>query len=516
MPGRMKFDFKLGQPQARQSARHRSDRPMRILLMGDFSGRHSRDAETPGDLASRAPVAVDIDSFDRALFRLAPRLELSPSAAGGIALAVEFRQLEDFHPDHLYTHLNLFQALREARARLQDPSTFAAAAAELQQVIAPRLGRGGPAAAGEGAAGRRIEGDAATLARLLGSKPGEIAPDAVQSSPQGIDIQALIRSIVSPHIVPGASPFQPHYVAALDTAVGEQMRAILHQPHFQALESVWRGARWLVDNLELGDALQIHLVDATKGELFADVEATHEGLEASGLYRMLVDRDGVVIDDDPWSLMVGLYTFGTNEEDVSVLAYLGAIASLAGAPFLSGADASVLGCRSIADTPEPVDWHLDDDAVQRWQALRSSSQASWIGLALPRVLLRLPYGRRTDPVEQFDFDELAGGWAHENYLWGNPAVACALLIGRSFMARGWELEPGDDLGVTDLPAHTLERDGERQLQACAETYLSERTSQAILNRGVMPLLSYRNRNAVRVMRFQSLADPAMPLAGPWR
>ena len=215
--------------------------------------------------------------------------------------------------------------------------------------------------------------------------------------------------------------------------------------------------------------------------------------------------------------MVGHYTFGTGEEDVTLLAYLGAIASLAGAPFLAGADASVLGCRSVAATPDPADWQLgDDDAAQRWQALRASSQASWIGLALPRMLLRLPYGKRTDPVEQFEFDELAGAWNHESYLWGNPALACALLIGRSFMAHGWEMEPGDELEIGDLPAHTLERDGEPQLQACAEAYLTERAGQAILSRGVMPLLSYRNRNAVRVLRFQSLADPVKPLSGPWR
>ncbi len=517
MPGRMKFDFQLGQPQTRRAAPRRPDSPMRILVMGDFSGRHSRGVETPGDLGSRATAAVDIDNFDRALSRLAPRLQLPPSAADGAGLAVEFRQLDDFHPDHLYKSLSLFHAPRETRARLQNPATFAQTAAELRQAVSPRSELEGSTdvASSQGSGGQ--EDDAATFERLLGRKVTDSAPAPVETSTQRADIQGLIRGIVAPHIVAGAPPFQPQYVAAVDAAVGEQMRGILHHPSYQALESAWRGIRWLVDNLELGETLQLYLVDATKGEVLADLQAADERLEASGLYRLLVDRQSSELDGERWSLVVGHYTFGTGEEDVALLAYLGAIASLAGAPFLAGADASVLGCRSVAATPDPADWKLgDDDAAQRWQALRMSSHASWIGLALPRMLLRLPYGKRTDPVEQFEFDELAGAWNHEGYLWGNPAVACALLIGRSFTAHGWEMEPGDELEIGDLPAHTLERDGEPQLQACAEAYLTERAGQAILSRGVMPLLSYRNRNAVRVLRFQSLADPVKPLSGPWR
>jgi type VI secretion system protein ImpC len=491
----MRFDFQLGQPQTHWPAPRRPDSPLRILVMGDFSGRHSRGVETPGDLASRATVAVDIDNFDRALARLAPRLQLPGGSANDSDLAIAFRQLEDFHPDRLDERLSLFQALREARVRLQNPATFAQAAAELRQ---------------SGEVGRQ-EDDAATLERVLGRKETGSTRALVQSATERTDIQELIRGIVAPHIVPAAAPFQAQYVAAVDAAGGEQLRGILHHPSYQALESAWRGVRWLVDNLELGESLQLHLLDATKDELRMDLEAADERLEASGMYRILVDHA------EPWSLLAGNYSFGTGEKDVTLLAYVGAIASLAGAPFLAGADASVVGCRSVAATPDPADWQLShQDAVERWQALRATSQASSIGLALPRVLLRLPYGSRTDRVERFEFEELAGSWDHERYLWGNPALACALLIGRAFMARGWEMDPGDELEIGDLPAHIVERDGERRLQACAEAYLSERAGQAILSRGVMPLLSYRNRNAVRVMRFQSLAEPAKPLSGPWR
>jgi predicted component of type VI protein secretion system len=171
----------------------------------------------------------------------------------------------------------------------------------------------------------------------------------------------------------------------------------------------------------------------------------------------------------------------------------------------------------LVDTPDPREWQAIDAEVARgFEALRRSAVASWIGLALPRILLRLPYGKTTDPVEQLDFEELHPARRHEAYLWGNPAIACALLIGQSFLARGWDMEPGDEQDLVDLPAHVFEQAGERHLQPCAEVLLSERAGEAILSRGLMPLLSYKNRNAVRLMRFQSIADPSRPLSGPWR
>jgi len=208
---------------------------------------------------------------------------------------------------------------------------------------------------------------------------------------------------------------------------------------------------------------------------------------------------------------------GRASEDLDLLAFIGAIASQAGGPFLMSADARFLGCPSLATAPDPTAWHATGaDAEKRWQALRQSSVASWLGVAFPRFLLRAPYGKRNDPVEQFDFEEMKSAFDHESFLWGNPAIACAFLIGRAFLDNGWDMELGDQRDIGDLPAVMLERDGEKQLLACAETYLSERAGEAILAQGLMPLLSIKNQNAARLLRFQSLAAPVQPLSGPWR
>jgi type VI secretion system protein ImpC len=463
MAGRTSFDFELGTARARR--RPGDESPMRILVLGDFSARAQRGVEDDRDLAAGKPVVIDVDDFDRVMAQIAPRLALGR----GKALALEFAALDDFHPDRLY-RLALFQGFREARRRMQDPASFADAAAQ----------------------------DAEAFARLVGGAP-QAAPQRQHDGSVEAHVQALIREAVAPHIVPDAPPHQALYVAAVDAAIGEQMRAIVQDPQFKALEALWRGAYWLASNLETDEQLQISILDVSRAELLADFEEAQAVIKASG----------------PWSLIVGDYSFGPAGEDLELLAHLGAVASHAGAPFLAAAEPELLGCGSIAATPDPRDWTPAAGAAERWSALRKSAVAPWIGLTLPRMLLRLPYGKSSDPVESFPFEELAPRREHASYLWGNGALACALLIGRAFASRGWEMEPGDELEVENLPAHIHDDGGGKNLQPCAEVALVDRAAEAILGAGLMPLLSHKGRNAVHVMRFQSIAQPAQALSGPW-
>jgi type VI secretion system protein ImpC len=199
---------------------------------------------------------------------------------------------------------------------------------------------------------------------------------------------------------------------------------------------------------------------------------------------------------------------------VALLGRLGQLARRLGAPFLAAASSRVLGCPSLTEAPEPATWQAVPEAGT-WDALRATPEAGSLGLALPRFLLRLPYGSRSRPAEQLAFEELPPGAPHEAYLWGNPAFACAYLLGEGFSRQGWALRPGDLLDVDGLPLHVDEEDGAARVQPCAEVVLSDRAAAAILDRGLMPLRSIRDRDAVRLEAFRSLADPAQPLQGPW-
>jgi type VI secretion system protein ImpC len=190
----------------------------------------------------------------------------------------------------------------------------------------------------------------------------------------------------------------------------------------------------------------------------------------------------------------------------------------AGARFVAGADPRLVGCTSLVEHPEPDDWDWSpapEDAAA-WQSVRSLTEAPWVGLAMPRFLLRLPYGRKTAPTEQFPFDEMPGQPDHAAYLWGNPALACALLLGQAFLASGWHMSPGEVRDIDDLPVCAYPAEGEMVMQPCAEILLVDRAVQAIVDRGIMPLRSFAHRGAVRLERFQSIALPTAPLSGRWR
>ncbi len=451
MPARMEFNFDLGRKDAARDTARSNGTPMRLLVLGDFSGRAAADRPT---LSNRPTQRVDVDNLDEVVRRLGPRVSLPEGE-------LRFEEMEDFHPDALYARYELFDALRQARAR--------------------------PPAAGSD---------------LLGSLLGQGAAPATPAATPKSGIDAFIHSIVAPHIVPESSAQTQSYTAAVDAAITEQMRKLLHEPALQRLEAAWRGVHWLIANLELDENLELHLLDVTRDELLADVIAAQGQLTQTGLYRALADRWRNIPGGQSWSALVGLYRFGPGDTDIGLLAALGLIAAQAGGPLLAEADPVLAGG--------------DDARLAGWQALRRSEAAPWIGLAAPRLLLRLPYGKGSDPVAAFAFEEFVGTPTHEEFLWGNPGLAVALLIARAFSARGWQFEPGDEREIGDLPAYTFVQDGEKELQACAEHYLGDQGGQALLEAGLMPLLSHRHRNAVTVMRFQSVAEPAAALAGAWR
>lgn len=501
MPGRMEFQLNLPKSVAVPTRRNPTA-PLRLLIMADFSGRAHRETPVPlADLASRPLLPVDVDNLDAVMTRLAPKLRLAGAESGAV-LTIGFSQLDDFHPDALYRRLEEFQALRRSRARLLNPASFAQAVAELASSSPSEPVHTGPAS---------LEEDTDLLDRLLG-RPPTSSPTARPANPGATAIQSFLRAVVQPHIV-HIDPSQTAWVAAVDAAISAQLRAILHQPAFQALEATWRSVQGLIADLD-SDTVQVVLLDVTRQELLADLRNAGGDPTATSLYTLLIDRGVRMPDGQPWSLLVGDYHFSAGPEDIALLAALGTLAAHASGPFLAGAAPELLGVASATGLAEPATWTpLPAEQAEHWRALRQCMIAPWLGLALPRVLLRLPYGRKTDAVEQLEFEEMPMGRDPGAYLWGNPAFVCARLMAAAFVENGEEFSPGDVLELEGWPAHVYEEAGERVIQPATEVLLSEKAMQAILARGLMPLLGHRQRNAVRLARFQSLAEPATALAG---
>lgn len=505
MPGRMEFEFEFGN--ARKTVQQRPDSPMRILIMGDFSGKTGRILPITDKVQIKQfVIPVDFDNFERVMQRLSPQLDVRLNDEVTTTVNIQFTKLDDFHPDVIYEELGLFSALRDTRQRLRDPVTFPEAAAHLQSAAQNhhQINK----------ENSQVENKDDLLKRLLGSPANSTHEQAVNTGNADNGLQTFIDRIVAPHIIPESDPHQPLYIAAVDEAISQQMNAILHAPAFQALEAIWRATWWLLTTLDIGEDLKLYLLDISKEELATDITAANGQLETTQFYQAIIEQGIDTNADESWSLLVGNYIFGSDNKDLTLLAQLGAIASQAGGPFIAQADTSLIGCKDLVSTPNPNDWTIPDETLHEdWQALRQSPVASWIGLVMPRVLLRLPYGLKTDEIETFAFEEITHAPDHHLLLWGNPAFACAQLIASSFLEQGWDMEPGDLAEITDLPAYIYEEDEEKKMQACAELYLSERAAQLILENGIMPIVSYRDRNSARLLRFQSISNPVTPLSG---
>lgn len=512
-----KLDLKLVASTDEPGGRPDPETPFRILILGDFSGRVNRSLFESGSLAKRRPLLIDRDNSDDVMAKLAVEIGLPVGGPDRPPVPVRFGELEDFHPDRIFERLEVFQALRKTRQRLADPRTFASAAAEV---------RGWEAAVKPPAASERpserpsvvspLSGltTAGLLDEILETTKGQ--PAEAKTSSASSEWGAFLQEIVKPHLVPRVDPRQAELVAALDASIAELMRTILHHPDFQAIEAAWRGVHFLVSRLETDAQLRLYLLDVSKAEVAADLAST-EDLRSTGTYRLLVEQTVETPGGEPWAVVIGNFTFDQTREDGELLGRMAKIARRAGAPFIAAAHPHLAGCESLAETPDPDDWRrpVDADSIRAWEALRQIPEASYLALALPRFLLRLPYGRETEPIERFDLEEMPDAPNHEHYLWGTPALAAGYLLAQGFSQYGWDLRPGVIKDIQGLPLHVCKIKGESRTKPCAEVLLTERAAEIILGRGLVPLLSFRDQDTVRVARFQSLADPLRQLAGRW-
>lgn len=483
--------------------------PFRILVLGDFSGdAGARHAASRGDGGSDGagldpgPVPFDRDDVDRALRAVEPALRLRFQGAGRAAETVRFESLEDFHPDRLYERMEVFRELGELRSRLASGGDV-----EVDPSSSPGNGRppsdGTPAGGGKG-----------LLNRVVDETSGDADPP--DDVPGSDELEAYVRRIVGPHLVPEPDPERRAALDRVEASIEQTMRAVLHDPGFQALEAAWRSVRFMARRIETGPRLKLCLLDVSAETLRADLLGA-SGSETAGLRRVLGPDGADAAGGHPWALVVGLYAFGP--EDLDLIAGLAKTARAAGAPFVGGATPELAGLTSEGGTLSPADASRGraDRAREAWRELRERPEARWLGLALPRLLLRPPYGESTRPCEAFPFEEMEAEAppAHEDYLWGPSAAGCAVLIARSFASDGWSLRPGRHRDLDRLPLHLYRAQGESRVTPSAEFRMSERVASGLLEDGFMPLAWIEDRPSARLVRFQSIARPSAPLAGRW-
>lgn len=488
--------FAAGRPAPRRVPQQRA----RIALLGDFSGRAHRGALRTGDeLARCKPMRLDVDTLERLLASLGTRLQL-PLGTGQVDL--QPRSLDDLHPDALVDRLGVFAELSRLRQRLAQPASFAAAVAEVQQ-WAQAAGVPQPVpAVSDGlsfARGDTLPVDArlSDFARLIGRAETAAAP-----APSPID--ALVRQAIAPHLVQAPSPQAPAWIAVVERAMSSTLRELLHHPDFQCLEAAWRSLDFIARRVETDETLEIVVYDISAEEFAADLSAG-DALEDSGLYRLLVEQPALDAHQGPLSVLIGHYGFEMTPPHAELLGRMARIAARAGAPFIAGIGRDVID--ADVQTLHPM-------VVQAWQALRALPAAAYLGLTVPRFLLRQPYGPRSDPIERFAFEEFDPEAGLRSMLWGNSALLAAVLLAQHAQSEGLGEAPGARLDLDDLPCYVhLLPDGEAVALPCTERLLTERRVNALFALGLMPVLARRGRPQVQLGGFLSVAGT--PLAGPW-
>ena len=459
------------------AAIERTERALRILILGDFGG-HA--AQRP-PLAERRVQRVDRDGIDAAIAQIAPtlRLSLDPDSAPEV---IAFLELDDFHPDRLRTNAPTLARLRELRTSV-----------ETQAV--PPARQDAPAATGPSAS---ID-TGSLLDRILESEaPLGGAPLEEQGS-RGDDLSDFIRRAVRPHVAREVDPRQRALVDQVDDVLGATLRVLLHHPDFQALEALWRAVDFFLRRCDPDATAAIGLLDLSRDELALATSGDSTSDHAALMEQLSGSADRVA-----WSLVIAAYQF--NPADAGVLARIARIAEAMGAPWLSAADARHAGSATLATGADPEDG--DELPAAGWDDLRRERAAQFLALAVPAFLVRLPYGA-DNPIESMRFEELEpGAPAHDRLLWANPAFLCAL-IAATPVERGESAPSHGTIG--GLPLHLFTREGTREALPCAEASLSERATMQLLARGLTPLVSLRDGDAIRIPRLQSIAEPPAPL-----
>jgi type VI secretion system protein ImpC len=303
-------------------------------------------------------------------------------------------------------------------------------------------------------------------------------------------------------------------IAEIDKTLSDQLNVILHNERFQQLESAWRGLHYLVNNTETDEMLKIRVMNVSKKDLGKTLKK-YKGAawDQSPLFKKLYEEEYGQLGGEPYGCLVGDYYFDHTPGDVEMLGQMAQIASAAHAPFISGAGPTLMGMDSWQELANPRDlakiFGAPDYAA--WRSLRESDDAKYLGLAMPRFLARLPYGAKTNPVEEFEFEEETAGGDSRKYGWANSAYAMAVNVNRSFKLYGWctsirGVESGG--AVEGLPVHTFPSDdGGVDMKCPTEIAISDRREAELANCGLMPLIHRKNTDTAAFIGAQSLQKP---------
>jgi type VI secretion system protein ImpC len=338
------------------------------------------------------------------------------------------------------------------------------------------------------------------------------AMEAIRSGVQTLAAQALAGVSIVPE---DAVKTIEGIIAEIDRRLSKQVNQILHHPDFQQLEASWRGLHHLVNNTETDETLKIRVLNISKKDVAKTIKKFKgTSFDQSPLFKKIYEEEFGTPGAAPYGCLIGDYTFDHSGPDVETLAGISQVAAAAHAPFFAAAAPALLNMESWQQLSDPRDLTKIFQSAEYapWRALRESEDSKYLGLTMPRYLARVPYGSKTNPVEDFSFEEDTEGADHSKYVWSNAAYAMGVNINRSFKTTGWCARiRGPESGgmVEGLPCHTFPTDdGGVDMKCPTEIAVTDRREAELAKAGLMPLSHWKNTNHAVFIGAQSLHQPA--------
>ncbi len=301
-------------------------------------------------------------------------------------------------------------------------------------------------------------------------------------------------------------------IAQIDELLSKQLNEVMHHPDFQKMEGSWKGLHYLVMNTETGTQLKLRLLNVTQKELLTDLEKATE-FDQSQLFKKIYEEEYGTFGGNPYSMLVADYEFGRHPQDMALVEKLSNVAAAAHAPLIAAAGAKLFDMGSFTELGVPRDLAKMFESLEliKWRSFRDSEDSRYVTLTIPHILMRLPYGPETVPVEGFDFVEDVDGRDHSKYLWANSSWALAQRITNAFSLHGWcAAMRGVEGGglVEGLPAHTFKTDeGDIALKCPTEIAITDRREKELSDLGFITLVHCKGTDYAAFFGGQTTNKP---------
>lgn len=322
-------------------------------------------------------------------------------------------------------------------------------------------------------------------------------------------VSAFIEELLKPQNEnePVKKAMVDRMIAEIDAKLSRQMDEILHNAEFQALESSWRGLKLLVDRTNFRENIKLEIINASKQDLLDDFEDSPEIVQ-SGLYKHIYTAEYGQFGGQPVGALIANYFFDPSAPDVKTLQYVASVACMSHAPFIAAAGPKFFGLESFTGLPDLKD-HFEGPQFAKWQSFREQEDARYVGLTVPRFLLRNPYDPEDNPVKTFVYKENVAN-SHEHYLWGNTAYTFASKLTDSFAKFRWcpnIIGPQSGGAVEDLPLHHFESMGEIETKIPTEVLVSDRREYELAEEGFIALTMRKGSDNAAFFSANSAQKP---------